>query len=296
MTMLADGQVELRADTDAALVVGPGTSYRFTTDWISWWGAATVRTADMERGGVDGLLAGRDLLGSHMTPIVVQILGDDAEDLGDKIDAWKAACAVSADDDVTVRANLLGRTRRRLGRFRIPGEIIPRGRVTVGGHVANGSCQFEALDPITYGDEETSAVTTREVAGVGVELPEQLPWSLPAGSGGGLSVTNAGNRNAPWTARLDGPLTYPEINHTQSGRRLYLSLDANGGVDLASGQYVIIDSKDRSVLLNGTSDRRSQLTIDSEWWDLPPGQNDFILRADAGAGTLTVTTRDAWHS
>lgn len=295
-TVLADGQVEIRADTDDALVVGPGTAYRFTTDWISWWSAPAVRTADVERGGVDGILAGRDLLGAHATPLVVQIIADDAEDLGDKIDAWKAACAISTDSTVTVRANLLGRTRRRVGRFRVPGEIIPRGRMTVGGFVANAACQFDALDPVTYGDEETSAVTTREVAGSGFTVGFTVPFSLGASTGGGLSIWNNGNRSAPWTARLDGPLTYPEITHTQSGRRLYLSLDANGGVDLATGQYLIIDSAARSVMLNGTADQRSRLTIDSEWWSLDPGQNDFILRADAGGGTLTVTARDAWHS
>lgn len=511
-TVLTDGQVELRADTDDALVIGPGTSYRFKTDWINWWTAPAVRTSDVDRGGVDGLLAGRDLLGVHATTIVVQILADDPEDLGDKVDAWKAACAVSADEDIVVRANLLGRTRRRIGRFRVPGEIMLRGRMSVAGQVADGSCLFEALDPITYGDTETSAVTTREVAGTGFSVPfvvedgyvdldgssgyvstpdsaavsvtgdldlrirysapdwtpaskwtiaskygsaGQLSWrfehttggalefrnsadgsteifhqsttslpftdgstywvrvtldvdngasghdvkfywaadsetepsswtqlgstvttagvtsifdsnallvvgargagstpmpgdvrrflvrnglggtvvadfdpyadatagastfvssatgetwtlngtaafrppfSLGASSGGGLSVTNQGNRAAPWTARLDGPLTYPEITHTQTGKRLYLSFDANGGVDLAAGQTLILDSKTRSVLLGGTADQRSKLTIDSEWWDLPPGQNDFTFRADDGTGTLTVTARDAWHS
>lgn len=297
MTTLADGQMELRAGTSAALVIGNGTAYRWTNEsWIQWWSAPTVRTFDMERGGVDGLLAGRDLLGSQATPMLVQIIGDSAEDLGDKIDAWKAACAVSSDLLVTVRANVLGRTRRRYGRFRIPGEIIPRGKVTIGGHVANAACQFEALDPITYGDTATSAQCTREIPGAGFEVPFTPPFSLPAATTGGLSIVNSGNRAGAWQARLDGPLQYPEITHTTSGKRLFLSLDANGGVDLTAGQYVILDSKTRAVLLNGTSDRRSQLTIDSEWWDHDPGQNDYLLRADDGTGTLTVTAYDAWHS
>jgi len=295
-TTLTDGQVELRADTDDALVIGPGTSYRFTTDWINWWTAPAVRTSDLERGGVNGLLTGRDLLGSHATPIVVQILADDPSDLGDKVDAWKQACAVSSDEDVVIRANLLGRTRRRVGRLRGPGEISLRGKMSVAGAVVNGACQFECTDPVTYGDTVVSAVTTREVAGTGFTVPFSVGFSLGASSGGGLSITNGGNRPAPWTARLDGPLTYPEITHTQSGKRLALSLSANGGVDLASGQWLDIDSQQRSVMLNGTADQRSRLTIDSEWWDLPPGQNDFTFRADTGTGTLTVTAYDAWHS
>lgn len=293
---LTDGQVELRSDTDQALVVGPGTSYRFTIDWLNWWSAAPVRTSDVERGGVNGVLAGRDLLGAHSTIVQVQIIGDTADDLADKIDAWKAATQSSTDDFVTIRANLLGRTRRRIGRFRVPGEIITRGRVTTGGHVVNGSTQFVAFDGITYGDTQAQAITTRELPGAGFSVPFTPPFSLAASSGGSVSIMNGGNRNAPWTARLDGPLQYPEIVHTQTGRRLFLALEANGGVDLQAGQWLELDSNARSVLLNGTADRRSNLTVDSTWWELLPGSNDFTLRADDGTGSLTITTRDAWLS
>ena len=295
MTVLADGQIELRAGDADALVIGPGTQYRFTADWVSWWSATEIRTNDMARTGANGYTPARDLTGKHTTPLVVQLLGDTASDLGDLIDAWKAATAHSADSLVTVRVNLLGRTRHRVGRFR-RSEIIPRGKVTVGGHVANAACQFEAFDGRTYGDTLNEASTQPVLPGSGFEAPVDVPFTLGDSTLGVCTITNSGNIAAPWTARLDGPLTGITVSHVESGRRLDLSFTANGELALATGEYVTLDSDARSVLLNGTADRRTVLTVDSQWWDLEPGDNRFELTADTGTGTLTVSAYDAYHS
>ena len=296
MTVLADGQIELRAGDADALVIGPATSYRFAPDWLNWWAAPAVRTTDTPRTGANGVTAGRDLYGTHTTNLVVQLIADSASDLGDLIDAWKAATAMTPDSTVTVRANLLGRTRRRVGRFRIPGEIIPRGKVTTGGHVANASCQFVAFDGRTYGDTLNEASTQPVLPGTGFEAPVDVPFTLGDSTLGVCTITNSGNIAAPWTARLDGPLTGITVSHVESGRRLDLSFTANGELTLATGEYVTLDSDARSVLLNGTADRRTVLTVDSQWWDLEPGDNSFELTADTGTGTLTVSAYDAYHS
>lgn len=296
MTSLLDGQMELRADEADALVIGPGTAYRYPTDWVQWWAAPGVRTFDLERAGANGYVAGRDLLGKQATTLLVQILADDADDLRAKIDAWKAACAARSTGLVTLRANLLGETRLRYGRFRVPGEVRSRGRVTLGGFVVDGSAMFESLDALTYGDDLNTAATSRLQEGAGFTPPFTPPFTLGASVGGTVDAYNAGTMPAPWSAVLTGPLTYPTISHLTLGRKLSLAFSANGGVDLATGDTLTIDSATRSVLLNGTADRRSQLTVDSAWWDLAPGSNPFQLDADAGAGTLTVSWRDAYFS
>lgn len=303
MTVALDnGQIEIGED---GLVVGLGTDYTVGDDFFAWWGAPRVRTSDIPFASMDGALPGRDLLDPHMTNVVVEILADTEEEMGDKIDDWKNACRVRSDSLVRLRCRAFGRTRRRYGRFRIPGEVIVSGWSLVGNSpiggpgerlVARGSAQFAALDTFTLGDDLRTGTTGRELPGAGFLVPFLVPFTLPAGTTGGITITNEGNRAAPWTARLDGPITYPEVSHTQSGLRLYLSLDANGGIDIPAGQWIDFDSQARSVLINGTADARSRLTIDSEWWDLPPGPNDFILRADAGTGTLTVSAYDAFHS
>lgn len=293
-TALTDGQAELRADSDAALVIGDGTNYAWADDGPQWWASPAVRTTDQDRTNTDGVTPGRDLLGSHVTTLQVLLLGDSASDVGDRIDTWKAACARASDELVTVRLCALGRTRRRYGRFRIVGDVDAHEART--GWMAIGACQFEALDPRTYGDDEHTASTPRVQPGSGFSVPFTPPFSLGAAVGGTINATNDGNTAGPWTARLDGPLTYPEISHLESGRRLSLDLTANGGVTLGTGEWLDFDSQSRSILLNGTTDRRTQLTIDSDWWSLLPGANTFTLAADDGTGELTVSWRDTYLS
>lgn len=291
---LEQGQMELRADTDQALIVGPQTAYRYPPEWMQWWGATEVRTFDTPRSGSDGFTAGRDLLGKHSTTIVVQILADDLFDLETKIDAWKAAAAASNDVLVALRANPLGSTRVRYGRFRIPGEVLSRGRVTLGGFVANASALFEALDPRTYADDQIDQTTARAIPGSGFAVPFLVPFTLPAGQVGTVAVVNLGNTAARWTARLDGPLVNPQVAHLEYGRRL--AFTANGGLTIDAGQWLTIDSQTRSALLQGLSERGTQLTLDSEWFDLGPGSNSLELDADSGSGTVTFSWRHAYLS
>ena len=302
MAAITDGQLEIAG----VLVIGDDTDYRLPRDWIQWWTATEVRTSDVARSGANGYVPGLDLLGKHVSTIQVLIIADSEAELGDHIDTWKAACASTPDFQVAVRANLLGRTRVRFGRFRIPGDVtvdqwsrdygdLDPSRCAVAR--AYGHAQFEVLaGGLTFGDDVHSVITARTVAGTGFTPVFTVPFTLGTAAGGSVTVHNGGNAPAPWTGRLDGPLTFPDITHEESGKRLSLDFVANGGINLPAGQWIDLDSSKRSVLLNGTADRRTQLTVDSDWWQLDPGDNTFALDADAGTGTLTVTWRDGYYS
>ena len=152
--------------------------------------------------------------------------------------------------------------------------------------------QLVAVDPRIYSAVEYSVSTSRTTAGSGFTPPFTPPFTLGASTAGTVRVTNAGSVDAPWTGRLNGPLTNPVITNRTTGERL--AFTANGGLVLGAGEYVAIDSAARSVLLAGTASRRSQLSLDSRWWSLPPGDTDIELTADAGTGTLSVSSRSAW--
>jgi hypothetical protein len=299
MAVITDGQLEIGEE----LVIGSGTDFRLPPSFVQWWAAPTVRTSDADRSSADGAVYGRDLLGKHTVSIIVTILGDSESAMRDRIDEWKHACRVRADSTVLVRANLLGQTRRRYGRFRIPGDVIAD-QWTIGDVdgsdcdrlLARGSAQFEALDPTTYGDTLHTDSTPRQQSGSGFTPPFTPPFTLGASVGGVAQIVNDGNTSGPWTGRLDGPLDGIMIEHLESGQRLDLSLTANGGLTLGAGDFVTLDSTERSVRLAGTADRRDRLTIDSQWWDLAPGTNSFLLTADSGSGILTVSGYDAFLS
>ncbi len=295
MTVLARNQVELRADTPDALVIGPATSYQWVREGPRWWASAQIRDFDEDRAGAHGVTPGRDLRGTHAATIQVQITAATQAELADRIDAWKAATAIESDELLAVRARLLDdETRVRFGRFRVGGEIDAKDGPR--GHYAIGSAQFVTLDGLTYSDTEQAASTTRVLPGEGVELPAELPIEFPASATGALSIVNAGTAPGFWRARLSAPLSQPVIEHLESGRRL--ALTANGGVNLTGGQFLDLDSRSRSVLLNGTADRRSQLAVPppERWAVLARGTNTFRLTATDGDGLLTVFGRHAYHS
>lgn len=290
---LSDGQAELRADDTDALVIGDGTIFAWHEDGPDWWSSTEIRTTDQPRSNANGSTPGRDLLGKHATILIVNVLADSEEAAGDAIDQWKAATAYAPYTLATVRLRALGRTRRRVGRFRKSDANAALARK---GFVVACSTLFEALDGRTYGDTLNTATTTRVSPGSGFVAPFTPPFTLGASTPGTATITNAGKASAPWTARLDGPLDGIVIEHLQSGRRLDLSLTANGGVTLGAGDFLELDSDARSVLFNGAADRRNVLTIDSSWWELDPGDNSFVLNANTGSGTLTVNARDVFYS
>ncbi len=152
--------------------------------------------------------------------------------------------------------------------------------------------QLVAVDSYIYSATENTETTTRTVPGAGFTPPFTPPFTVPASTSGTVRCTNEGSVDAPWSARMDGPLTDPVIENRTTGDRL--AFTANGGLDLAAGEYVTLDSSTRSVLLAGTASRRTQLSLDSRWWDLLVGENDIELTADAGTGTLSVSWRSTW--
>ena len=154
------------------------------------------------------------------------------------------------------------------------------------------AAQFVAVDPLVYSASQDTDSTTRTAEGSGFAVPVTPPFTLGASTSGSVRVTNAGSVAAPWTGRMEGPLTDPVITNLSTGERL--AFTANGGLTLTSGEYVDMSSDGRSVLLAGTASRRSQLSLDSRWWLLPPGDTDIELSADSGTGTFTITWRSTW--
>lgn len=285
---LADGQMDLNG-----LLIGKDTCFNWTADGPRWWPAPDVRAlGDLARYGTDGVTPGRDLFGTQAMTVQVMILGDDDVDLGVKVDAWKAATARTTTGTVPVRGNFLGQTRLRYGRFRKAGDA----ELAQGFHVSamKGAAQFVSFDPWTLSDTEENAATTRVMGGSGFTPPFLVPFTLGAATSGTLSVVNAGNTAAPWRAHLTGPILNPVIHDLTSGR--VLDFRANGGLTLATGEYVDLDSSDRSVLFMGTADRRTLLAAQSRWWLFEPGTTLVQLTAESGDGELTVYWRSAYLS
>lgn len=114
----------------------------------------------------------------------------------------------------------------------------------------------------------------------------QYPAQLPLGA---RQINNPGTATANWMLYIYGVTTNPRftINGTT------IEFDRNGGINLVNAtDFVVVDSRERTVLLNGDpAESRYNRTNYAEWmWEqvkLQPGTN--LVRFDGD--TLTATSR-----
>lgn len=148
--------------------------------------------------------------------------------------------------------------------------------------------RLAATDPRVYANAETSASTSLPSAGGGLNFDAVADFTFGAVSTGGtITAENAGTFGTPVTFRIDGPATDPRVENLTTGESLGLD------VTVADGDYLVIDTAARTVLLNGTASRYSSLVSGSSFFDLEPGENELTFRA---ATTTTATLTAAWRS
>lgn len=284
---LAEHEAELRG-----LVIGSTASgYVWKDSAPDWWASQDVESHDTQRPG-GGVKAGRDVDGGLTVTASLAILGADVDDLALKIDALRLAWKRVDDDsaDLPLRTRFLGQERLRYGRPRrcaINADLAHKGAVSV------ATIQFLATDHLRYADLEQALGSPADSPGAGITPPFTPPVTLPAGTLGGLTAVNGGNTDAPWTARIDGPTTpsaAPFLQHEDTDE--FIDFAGGGGLELAAGEWVDLDSRHRTVVMNGTADRRINVLSTSRWFSLAPGDNPIRF---AGSGTLTFTWRDTWE-
>lgn len=150
-----------------------------------------------------------------------------------------------------------------------------------------------AADPRIYSWALNSQTVSAASGGTsGRAYSKSYSVSYPAISASGqLFVVNAGNTETFPTLIVTGPGSNPVLTNQTSGKSLYLTYT------LGAGEYLEIDTLNRTVLLMGSTSRYGAINFAlSDWWGLVPGQNDVRLgfsSSSAGA-SLEVRWRDAW--
>lgn len=285
VTITEDFQLELRD-----LVIGAGTIYEIPIDqMVNWWDMAEVRASDMAIPGRHGLTAGDDLYGGRSLEWAVDINAtEDPAGLAAAIDALKSAFARS-DVNLPLYGRMLDQDRLRWVRPR--DCLVDPANVTF--DWARALIRVMVVEPFAYSSDEASDSTTLTSSGGGLEFPVTFPitFGLVDGSPGTIQATNDGNAPAWWTAEIAGPITDPVITNTTTG----VSFGLEGVI--ADGDVVSLNSKDRTILLNGNQNASYMRAPGVQWFDLQPGAN--AIQFDAGGeppyGTLTMTWRSTWH-
>lgn len=155
---------------------------------------------------------------------------------------------------------------------------------------ASWSVSLIAADPFRYSTtQHTATVQLGSVVG-GRTAPFSLPTTVPAAvTQNTVRVTNAGNFDAAPVFTVRGPCVNPVIQQPGTGREMRFK------ITLGYGRWITIDTRDRSVTLDGSASRL--FTMSGDWLTMPRGDTDFrYLAGDYNPdSTLTVAWRDTWQ-
>jgi hypothetical protein len=101
------------------------------------------------------------------------------------------------------------------------------------------------------------------------------------------TATNNGNFKAAWVLTVTGAAAGPVVlTRTAPGATRTISITTA----VPGGQTLVIDSRARSVVLNGVN-RYDLVTATPEWFDLEPGANTIGY---SGGGTFVLAWNDSW--
>jgi hypothetical protein len=120
-------------------------------------------------------------------------------------------------------------------------------------------------------EDEVAAVVRMipEVPVAGREYDLEFDREYPPGTGTAWLATNEGNAPADWTATIFGPCEGPAIVNVTTDEAVDLA-----GLSLNAEQFVVVSSRDHTVLADGLVGSSRWHTVDyvaTTWWQLMPG-------------------------
>lgn len=200
-----------------------------------------------------------------------------------------ARALASAQDEDRELHYTLGRGTALFARVRLEELSAP---IAVGPNAIKYAATVRAQDPRGYSAvehvEQTGPLTRSTTPGGTAVFPLVFPFTFPPLTTGRLSVHNDGTVGSPPIIELDGYLRDPVVQ--LGDRRLVFS------GEIAEGDTLTIDTDQRTVMLNGTANRRGLLdSVATRWFELPPSPAviELLPQAFAGQGGLRIRWRDA---
>jgi hypothetical protein len=276
-TVLQDGQVSWNG-----LVLGEGTSYGITS--ISGWiDLPDLVDHSSPRPRDHGDYLGNLLSIGRIVQVSGHYYGTNFQQLHQNL---LAACPVSQSTS-ELRVNIYGQ--ELVSQARMTKRAIPLDS-TYAYQAGRWALQFRCPDPRRYGDPQSVSAGLQNNVG-GMTYPLTYPLTYGSSPSTSLSLTNSGTADSYPIFTVQGPLFGFNIVDLQSGNSLTYS------DNLGSTDVLAIDTQKRQVKLNGTNDRRPQLTV-AQWWSVPSGVTDTVKLTTPGAydpnALLTMSLKPAW--
>jgi len=249
-----------------------------------------ISTGDRSRLLRHGLHAGDDFLQGRSFQMAIEVYGSDSTDLADNVqDLYTALRPGQPEAALVMQVPGLCDSNKFLVWCRPRRRSAPVNREWFY-NLPVMQVEWFATDPRLYALTESSTAISLPTSSGGLTFSVTPPITFGSVSTGGEGdLSNAGTFQTGPVVNITGPVTNPKLTNVTTGE----VWEYNGTV--ASGDYLLVDMEDRTVLLNGTASRYSNLTAASVFWDLEPGTNTIQYRASAyTASTATFTWRSAW--
>ncbi|MER7014566.1 hypothetical protein ABT324_24340 [Saccharopolyspora sp. NPDC000359] len=169
------------------------------------------------------------------------------------------------------------------------------------------SVQFAAPDPRLYGPWESTSTGMAmpgdggvDASPLGVDASEPGVHAGEMANTGVARITNGGNAPTSPLLTIRGPIVRPVVRNVDTGTSLAYSgtLGPAEFLLINTGPFTARGYPGYQPLLGGTANRRSLLTRDGPWPEIPPGESaGFELTADAinFDALLIVEHRQAWY-
>jgi hypothetical protein len=194
----------------------------------------------------------------------------------------------SAEEDLTVET---------FGRVLTASARLIRRSLPIDENYAAGvvpfALQWKCNDPLRYGPTVSAGPVGLPTSGGGIVYPIVYPLDYgPSSLPGLLTLTNDGTAETSVQFTVTGALPSGfEISSADGQRLTYPE-------PLYAGDVLTLDTATGFVLLNGTADRRSNLTV-ADWMQIPPGGSLTLRFSSMGgaydpAASLTASTRPAY--
>lgn len=143
--------------------------------------------------------------------------------------------------------------------------------------------QLKAEDPTIYGASQLLNIGLAGASsGRSYNKLYNYGYGGATGTSGGMNCYNFGNKPVKAVFTLTNVIN-PSIVSDTTGQRL------NFSISIQNSDSIAVDLRDKTVVLNGTANRRGSLLGGSQWFLLQPGNNFIRFLGTAGTGTPNLS-------
>lgn len=264
----------------------------FGVDWVvtqeeGWSSGAPVRITASEREGADGAYSSSPLRGARIITLTGTTIAPSQHAMVSAKDRFNAVASGEGRYTLVVAEKHL--TRQALVTHGGDPKVEDTGPIGFRWQLV-----LRSDDPLKYSAELITppaiSLPPMEVGGLTFPLVFPITFGGGSSSGGSTSWANLGNA-ATWPVfTINGPVVNPAIQNVTTGEVLEFQ------ISLSAEEFLVVDSRRRTVLLNGTASRRNTLRPGGAFFRIRPGSNDIRFRAASydAAVRLAVAYRHAW--